>query len=130
MNRISRTRLAKNFVKLLPHHPKSALVQALANVVISQHLTNQLDLLINDINSELLKSRGQLAVDIISAHRLSETAETQLKHLIKQKTGAHTLTVHHTLEPQLLGGVIVNTPDMQIDLSVKGKLDRLGASRG
>lgn len=130
MSKSSRTQLARNFVRLLPEHSHSQLIKALAHVVTEQRLVGQLDLLLKDINTEMHRQYGQLHADVLSSHNINDEIKHQLKNLIKHHTGAKTVHFTHKLDASLLGGAVVTTPELELDLSIRSKLNRLGAHSG
>ncbi|WP_180573668.1 F0F1 ATP synthase subunit delta [Agrobacterium vitis] len=70
------------------------------------------------------RHRGELAADVISAHALTPAQETELKEALKSATGK-TVTMFVTVDPSLLGGLIVKIGSRQIDTSLRTKLSTL-----
>ncbi|MVA21757.1 F0F1 ATP synthase subunit delta [Agrobacterium vitis] len=70
------------------------------------------------------RHRGELAADVTSAHALTPAQETELKEALKSATGK-TVTMCVTVDPSLLGGLIVKIGSRQIDTSLRTKLSTL-----
>jgi F-type H+-transporting ATPase subunit delta len=68
--------------------------------------------------------RGEITAEVISAHALDEAQETELKAALKSVTGKD-VTVSVTVDPSILGGLIVKVGSRQIDTSLRTKLSTL-----
>ena len=70
------------------------------------------------------EQRGEVAAEVTSAHALSAAQETELKAALKQVAGKD-VAFAVTVDPSLLGGLIVKIGSRQIDTSLKTKLNSL-----
>lgn len=70
------------------------------------------------------EARGEVSADVISAHALDATQETELKAALKSVAGKD-VTVNLTVDPSILGGLVVKMGSRQIDTSLKTKLNSL-----
>jgi F-type H+-transporting ATPase subunit delta len=68
--------------------------------------------------------RGEITAEVTSAHALDEAQETELKAALKGVTGKD-VTVSVTVDPSILGGLIVKIGSRQIDSSLRTKLSTL-----
>jgi F-type H+-transporting ATPase subunit delta len=68
--------------------------------------------------------RGEITAEVTSAHALDEAQETELKAALKSVTGKE-VTVVVTVDPTILGGLIVKVGSRQIDTSLRTKLSTL-----
>lgn len=68
--------------------------------------------------------RGEITADVTSAHALSAEQETELKAALKSVTGKD-VTLAVTVDPAILGGLIVKVGSRQIDTSLRTKLSTL-----
>lgn len=127
MSSISRTQLARGYVSLLGKYPATRLNLVLAHYVVTNKMTNQVDLLLKDINQELLRQHGRLDVEVVALNELNETIKHDLIDLIKTKTGAKQVHLHTTLDKSILGGLIAETPEHVFDFSLATKLQELHA---
>ena len=70
------------------------------------------------------RNRGEVAAEITSAHALSDTQEKELKAALKSVTGKD-VAINVTVDPSLMGGLIVKVGSRQIDTSLRSKLNTL-----
>lgn len=68
--------------------------------------------------------RGETAAEITSAHALTAAQQTELKAALKSVAGKD-VAITITVDPSLLGGLIVKMGSRQIDTSLKTKLNSL-----
>jgi len=69
-------------------------------------------------------ARGEVSADVTSAHALTAEQEKDLKAALKGVAGKD-VTINVTVDPSLLGGLIVKIGSRQIDTSLKTKLNSL-----
>jgi F0F1-type ATP synthase delta subunit len=129
MAKIGRRRLAREVVRLLHEQPaqQAQLVQKLAAYLVDTKQTNQADLLIKDIADEFYVQQKHVAADVRHAFDLTPETQSRITDLIKQATGAASVELQATKEPELLGGVVIRTPRQELDASVRQKLKALSA---
>jgi F-type H+-transporting ATPase subunit delta len=68
--------------------------------------------------------RGQVTAEVTSAHALSAEQESELKSALKGVTGKD-VAIAVTIDPSILGGLIVKVGSRQIDTSLRTKLSTL-----
>ena len=68
--------------------------------------------------------RGEVAAEVTSAHPLSPAQEAELRETLKGVAGKD-VTFAVTVDPSLLGGLVVKMGSRQIDTSLKTKLASL-----
>lgn len=73
------------------------------------------------------RHRGEATADVTSAHALTAAQETELKVALKGVTGKD-VTINVTVDPSILGGLIVKVGSRQIDTSLRTKLSTLKLS--
>lgn len=125
MNKISRVKLAKAYVQLLPAVKQADLTKALARIVVENRLTSQLDLLMEDVRSELLRQYGHGDVEVASAFKLSGRIEDEIKSAVGNLINAKSITVNSSIDKELIGGAMVHGPDFDWDFTIKNKLKKL-----
>ncbi|MEM8799775.1 MAG: F0F1 ATP synthase subunit delta [Pseudomonadota bacterium] len=72
----------------------------------------------------LARHRGEIAASVVTAHPLDDGQLDLLKSTVKSSIGQD-VALDITVDPKLLGGMIVKVGSRQIDGSLKTKLDRL-----
>jgi F-type H+-transporting ATPase subunit delta len=68
--------------------------------------------------------RGEASAEVTSAHDLTVAQQTELKATLKSIAGKD-VTIAITVDPSLLGGLVVKMGSRQIDTSLKTKLNSL-----
>ena len=70
------------------------------------------------------EARGETTADVTSAHALSAAQEKELKAALKGVAGKD-VAINVTVDPSILGGLVVKMGSRQIDTSLKTKLASL-----
>ena len=70
------------------------------------------------------EQRGEIVADIVSAHPLSPEQDRELKSALTGIAGK-TVVISATVDPSLLGGLVVKIGSRQIDTTLKTKLNSL-----
>jgi len=68
--------------------------------------------------------RGEVTAEVTSAHALTAAQEIELKSALKGVTGKE-VAINVTVDPTVLGGLIVKVGSRQIDTSLRTKLSTL-----
>jgi F-type H+-transporting ATPase subunit delta len=68
--------------------------------------------------------RGEVAAEVTSAHALTAAQEAELKAALKDVAGKD-VSIAVTVDPSLLGGLVVRLGSRQIDTSLRTKLNSL-----
>ncbi|KXF76480.1 ATP synthase F0F1 subunit delta [Paramesorhizobium deserti] len=68
--------------------------------------------------------RGEVSADVVSAHELTAAQQNELKATLKGVAGKD-VTINVTVDPSILGGLIVKMGSRQIDTSLRTKLSSL-----
>lgn len=132
MAKTSRRALAKIVAaKLLRSGSDSRQVmQELAAFLVVNKMTDDADVIMNNIAVELLDQAGLLTVEVTSAHGLTDEARDRLKEFLAKKTGAQSVQLHEIVDVALIGGLTAMTPSADLDASVRGTLRQLTAIAG
>lgn len=127
--KVSRRVLARTIATKLLGEPskRSHWVKVTAAYLVENGMSDDVDLIVNDIAHELYEQSGHLLVDVTSARKLTDTLREDLKRTLKEATGASRVELAEHLDPSLLGGLIARTPDHQLDASVRTKLKQLAS---
>ena len=104
--------LTKNFLLLLVDRKRIAFVSE----IVSQF-------------QALLRVIDQVALaEITAALKLSRAQEDTLRDRVKAMTGAKDVELAVTINPDLIGGVIIKVGSQVVDASIRGQLRRLKSS--
>jgi len=100
-----------------------------AAYLVAHNRQDEAGLLAQDIAHELFVQGGQLSVDVVSARALSDGVKAELVKMFKTATGASHVSLSERQDPSLLGGLVARTPDAALDITIRAKLNQLGAMR-
>lgn len=127
MNKLSNRRLARGFVAHLKNgkDPKQ-LINMLAAEIVETKQVNQVGLIISEISREMEIQLSTTNAKVYSAHEMSSAIKLEVAKLVKETSGTDKVIIDEVIEPSLLGGVKIETPEREIDLSVRHKLDTIG----
>lgn len=93
-------------------------------VIIQNGRLAALPSLVRAVFNEISKRRGEMVVAVQSANVLSPAQQKALKDELDKATGKNVL-LEASVDPDLLGGLIVTVGSQRIDNSVSGRLERL-----
>ena len=100
------------------------LAKEIAAYLLDTGRTSELDSLMRDIMSYRAE-HGVIEVDAISAHQLSQQDIKDIKVLLKAEyPQAKTFTVDQRQEPEVMGGVKLDMPGEQLDLTVRAQVNK------
>jgi len=80
--------------------------------------------IVSSFHQIVARERGEVTADVRSAHVLSVAQEKELTAALSSVTGK-TVLVRLTVDPSLLGGLVVKMGSRQIDTSLRTKLSTL-----
>ena len=126
-NTVSRRAVARTIAaKLIAEPDASEKWLAMgAAYLVQRGQVDRAEQLVQDIARELLIQDGQLAASVRSAHALTDEVRSQLAAFLKTKTGASEVSLSETVEPELLSGFVVTTPDYELNTTARAKLRQL-----
>ena len=83
---------------------------------------------IHEIHQEFERLVAQeervIQVELTTAHELSDTEASEILQQIEQTAG-HKIEATRTVDPELIGGLVLRAGSILVDSSVRGRLDRL-----
>ena len=103
------------------------MAKILAAYLADHKQTRLSGLLLRDIEAALLRGHGHLAANITSARKLPQPTRTELIKMLQNETDAKTVELMETIDESLIGGVVIRTPETELDTSLKTRLTRLKA---
>ncbi len=99
------------------------------NVLIGNRRLNALDKIAVAFSQALSKRRGEITVDVTVAQDMTDAQKKELQDALSKAMNAD-VSVRATVEPSILGGMIVTVGSRMIDDSVRRKLEKLRVSLG
>jgi F-type H+-transporting ATPase subunit delta len=64
-------------------------------------------------------------LSLVSAVELDKSSQTELEDIVKTSLNAKTLIVNTTINPEIIGGFILNMDDLRYDASIKSRINEL-----
>ncbi|WP_343520803.1 F0F1 ATP synthase subunit delta [Sphingomonas sp.] len=80
--------------------------------------------IVRDFRTLAARHRGETTAEVVSAHPLSASQVTELKAQLRQRVGRD-VNVDLSVDPSLLGGLVVKIGSQMIDSSIKTRLNTL-----
>lgn len=108
--------------QIMEGSPVDAAMQSLAAYLITTKQTGQADRYVADLESALAR-HGRTVVDVTTARPIDETLRERIASLVG---GAADIREH--VDPELIGGIIIKTPESVLDASVRTQLRELRTS--
>lgn len=102
----------------------SSLTRKFIGVVIQNHRLRVLEDFISTFRTEVKYQRAQTRTDIRVAHPLSQTQHETLTTALKNLLG-NKIDIYVTVEPQLLGGMVLKFGSSMIDSSLRTKIGKI-----
>ncbi len=124
MGKISRRQLANAVTELIDENSADTsknLSRSLAAYLVQEGRTKELESLLRDVARLRFENNGVLEIDVTAAHALSGDIRAEIKRLLPAKQHI----MHETLEPGVIGVVLLETADQQLDLTITRRLSQL-----
>jgi len=102
--------LLRNFLMLLVDRGR---------ILFLEEIAKQYLVLLRKLNQAVL-------AEVTSAHPLTEAQQNTLTEKVKAMTNARSVEIATTVDPNLLGGVIIKVGSRVVDASLRGQLRRIG----
>lgn len=126
MNRLSHRRIASYAAAQLGSGAKPRVVAtALAAYLVATKQSQKVDSLLADIRYQFAYSHGVLQASVTSARPLAPDQKTSLSRSLMQHYGARRVELHEVVDPAVLGGVKIDTPDKTLDQTTRSRLQAL-----
>lgn len=103
---------------------RQSIVESLAAYIVEYKLKSDIELIVADIARNLAKT-GHVRANITTAHPLDPSLKQAVIDYVKRIESASEVEVTEHIDPKLLGGVIIETPNKRFDASIATKLKRL-----
>jgi F0F1-type ATP synthase delta subunit len=119
--------VSRKSAQLLANGQKSKALSLIRNYVKLERAKNQLDLIIERVMLEHYKITGELNLEITSAFNLDNNQISSIEGYISDMLKIPKNNINTTLnnDPSIIGGFKVKTPVVEVDRSIKTKLNQL-----
>ncbi len=100
------------------------LVLNFLRLIVEKGRAGELPDFADELAALVAAERHVLDVELTTAHALSERAFEQILEQIEQSSG-RTVQASRKIDPDLIGGIVLQAGSMRLDASVRGRLERL-----
>jgi F-type H+-transporting ATPase subunit delta len=100
--------LTRNFLRLVASKGRAGELRAIAD---------ELDAIVD-------REQGRLQVELTTAHELTDAEADAIVRRIEQASGSR-VEAARSVDPSLVGGMILQAGSLRVDASVRGRLERL-----
>ena len=121
---VSREEAGKAFAALAPQFGVDAITANFLGVLARNGRKGQLRSVIRAFRRLAAEHRGEVTADVITARPLNDDQVGALKHQLRARAGRD-VTIDASVDPEILGGIVVKLGSQQIDASIRTKLNRL-----
>ena len=103
--------LVRNFVLLLSEKGRTA----------------ELDEIYRELDALVAADAGRLTVELTTAYELSDDEAASIVKKIEQSSG-RTVEATREVDPELIGGIVLQAGSLRVDASVRGRLNRFATT--
>lgn len=124
MSRVSRKHLAEIISnRTLKEKDPSKLARIVAAYLLEEGITGDLESLIRDVMQHRM-DHGVLEARVVTAHTLPQNVLDDVQELLKKEyPDAQQIDLDAEVDPSVVGGIRIDLPNDQLDLTVKARLD-------
>jgi F-type H+-transporting ATPase subunit delta len=121
---VSRDEAGKAFAALAPQLNLDPITTNFVGVLARNGRKNQLRAVIRAYRRLAAEHRGETTAEIVTARPLGDDQLAALKTQLRSRAGRD-VNIDATVDPDILGGIVVKLGSQQIDASIRTKLNRL-----
>jgi F-type H+-transporting ATPase subunit delta len=121
---VSREEAGKAFAALAPQLGLDAITANFLGVLARNGRKSQLRPVIRSFKRLAAEHRGETTAEIVSARPLNDDQVAALKAQLRTRAGRD-VNIDATVDPNILGGIVVKLGSQRIDASIRTKLNRL-----
>ena len=124
---VSRDEAGKAFAALAPQLGLDPITANFLGVLARNGRKNELRSIIRAFRRLAAEHRGEVTADVTTSRPLSDDQIAALKQQLRTRAGRD-VTIDATVDPTILGGIVVKLGSQQIDASIRTKLNRLATA--
>ena len=124
---VSRDEAAKAFAAVAPALSLDPVTTNFLGVLAKNGRKNQLRPVIRAYRRLAAEHRGEVTADILTARPLNDDQLAALKTQLRGRAGRE-VTIDASVDPNILGGIVVSLGSQRIDASIRTKLNRLASA--
>jgi len=124
---VSRDEAGKAFAALAPELGLDPITANFLGVLARNGRKNELRGVIRAFRRLAAEHRGEVTAEVTTARPLNDDQIAALKQQLRARAGRD-VTIDATVDPNILGGIVVKLGSQQIDASIRTKLNRLASA--
>ncbi|MFL6760918.1 F0F1 ATP synthase subunit delta [Sphingomonas sp.] len=124
---VSREAAAKAFAALAPQLNLDAITANFLGVLARNGRKGELRKIIRAFGRLAAEHRGEATAEVVTSRPLNDDQLAALKQQLRTRAGRD-VTIDATVDPDILGGIVVKLGSQQIDASIRTKLNRLASA--
>ena len=124
---VSREEAGKAFAALAPQLGLDPITTNFIGVLARNGRKGQLQSVIRAFGRLAAEHRGEATAEVVTARPLNDDQIAALRQQLRARAGRD-VTIDATVDPTLLGGIVVKLGSQQIDASIRTKLNRLASA--
>jgi F-type H+-transporting ATPase subunit delta len=121
---VSRDEAGKAFAAIAPQLGLDPISANFLGVLARNGRKNELRNVIRAFRRLAAEHRGETTADVVTARPLNDDQIAALKQQLRARAGRD-VSIDATVDPTILGGIVVKLGSQQIDASIRTKLNRL-----
>jgi F-type H+-transporting ATPase subunit delta len=121
---VSRDEAGKSFAALTPQLGLDPITANFLGVLARNGRKNELRNVIRAFRRLAADHRGETTAEVVTARPLNDDQLAALKAQLRTRAGRD-VAIDATVDPNILGGIVVKLGSQQIDASIRTKLNRL-----
>ena len=121
---VSRDEAGKAFAALAPQLALDPITSNFLGVLARNGRKGQLRAIIRSFKRLAAEHRGETTAEIVTARPLNDDQVAALKAQLRARAGRD-VNIDATVDPNILGGIVVKLGSQRIDASIRTKLNRL-----
>jgi F-type H+-transporting ATPase subunit delta len=121
---VSRDEAGKAFAALAPKLALDPITSNFLGVLARNGRKGQLRAIIRSFKRLAAEHRGETTAEIVTARPLNDDQVAALKAQLRARAGRD-VNIDATVDPNILGGIVVKLGSQRIDASIRTKLNRL-----
>ena len=100
------------------------LVRNFVRLVAEKGRAGELPEIAKELDALVARAQNRLAVELTTSYELSEEEAQSIVQTIEKASG-RSVEATRTVDPDLIGGMILQAGSLRVDASVRGRLERL-----
>lgn len=121
---VDRAQASKAFAAVAKELSLDPTTENFLGVLARNGRKNQLQPVIRAFRRLAAEHRGETTAEVVTAHPLKDDQLTALKQQLRARAGRD-VAVETSIDPEILGGIVVKMGSQMIDASIRTKLNRL-----